>query len=138
MVFIKKVISGSKTYYYLVRSYRDKNSVQQEIIKRLTSEEANDPNYIAHYLENNPVQQKNDIKAIILAAGKSLRLYPYSQDLPKMLIPIGGKAILHHIIGFLRQGGISDISVITGFQDQKMHEALDKDIELIFNPFYAV
>ena len=138
MVFIKKVVSGSKTYYYLVRSYRVKNSVQQEIIKRLTPDEAKDPTYIERYLRNNPIPQKTDIKAIILAAGKSLRLYPYSQDLPKSLIPIWNKFIVHHIIDFLRQGGISDISVITGFQDQKMQGALDKDVKSIFNPFYTV
>ena len=138
MVFIKKVISGSKTYYYLVRSYRVKDSVQQEIIKRLTPEEANDPTYIACYLQNNPTHQKNDIKAVILAAGKSIRLYPYSQDLPKALIPIGGKPIIHHIIDYIRQGGIFDISVITGFQHQKMQESLDKDIHFISNPFYTV
>ncbi|MHA2055193.1 MAG: phosphocholine cytidylyltransferase family protein [Candidatus Hodarchaeales archaeon] len=138
MVFIKKVVSGSKTYYYLVRSYRVKDSVQQEIIKRLTPEEAKNPTYIARYLQNNPIQQKNDIKAVILAAGKSLRLYPYSQDLPKALIPIGDKPIIHHIIDFLRQGGVSDISVVTGFQDQKMQELLERDVKSIFNPFYTV
>ena len=57
MVFIKKVVSGSKTYYYLVRSYRIKNSVQQEIIKRLSPEEANDPTFITDFLNQNPSYQ---------------------------------------------------------------------------------
>ncbi|MHA2389671.1 MAG: hypothetical protein ACXACW_13210, partial [Candidatus Hodarchaeales archaeon] len=63
MVFIKKVVSGSKTYYYLVRSYRIKNSVQQEIIHRLSPEEANDPDYIGKFLASNPSYESSGYKA---------------------------------------------------------------------------
>jgi choline kinase len=138
MVFIKKVISGSKTYYYLVRSYRTKTSVQQEIIKPLTPEEANDPHFISNYLKENPGYQESGIKAIILAAGKSLRLYPYSQDLPKSLIPIGTKPILRYSIDALKQSGINDILVVTGFQDQKLRESFKNEVRYFFNPFFSV
>lgn len=138
MVFIKKVVSGSKTYYYLVRSYRTKNNVQQEIIKPLTKEEANDPNFIKKFLANNPGYKDIGVKAIILAAGKSIRLYPYSQDLPKSLIPIGGKPILQYSIDALKQNGVSDILVITGFQDHKLREALPLEVRFSFNPFFNI
>ncbi len=138
MVFIKKVASGSKTYYYLVRSYRIRNSVQQEIITRLSREEAEDPKFITNFLKDNPTYQTSGIKAIILAAGKSIRLYPYSQDLPKPLVPIGGQPILQRIINFLKQYGIHDIIVVTGFQDHKIQEAFSEDVRCIFNPFYNV
>ncbi len=138
MVFIKKVVTGSKTYYYLVRSYRTKTSVQQEIIKPLTFDEANDPNFITNYLKNNPGYQNSGIKAIILAAGKSVRLYPYSQDLPKSLIPIGDKSILQYAIDTLKHSGINDILVVTGFQDQKLRDAFQEEVRFSFNPFFNV
>jgi choline kinase len=138
VVFIKKVVSGSKTYYYLVRSYRIKNSVQQEIIHRLSPEEANDPDYISKFLASNPSYESSGYKAIILAAGKSIRLYPFSEDLPKPLVPVGDCTILQHIINSLKQNGIHDIVIITGFQDHKIREMFKGEVRFIYNPFFSV
>jgi choline kinase len=138
MVFIKRIISGSKTYYYLVRSYRLEGEVHQEIIKKLTPEQANNPDFISQYLEENPQLKKTDMKAIILAAGKSIRLYPYSQDLPKSLIPIGEKPILRYTIDALKMNGIFDILLVAGFQGQKIRETFKNDVRYIFNPFYTI
>ena len=115
-----------------------KNSVQQEIIRKLTPEEAEDPNFVDDFLEKNPSYQSSGYKAIILAAGKSIRLYPYSQNLPKPLVPISGQPILQHIISFLKHNGIHDIVVITGFQDHKIQETFGEDVRCIFNPFFSV
>ena len=38
------------------------------------------------------------MKAIILAAGYATRLYPLTQNQPKALLPIAGKAILDYIV----------------------------------------
>lgn len=138
MVFIKKVQSGSKTYYYLVQSYRIGGTVQQKMIKRLTPEEAIDPNLIPSFLEKNPGYRRTDFKAIIPAAGKSLRLFPYSQDLPKGLIPVGSKPILRYTIDSLYSCGINEIILVTGFQNKKMKEYLKNEVKFIYNPFYSV
>ncbi len=138
MVFIKKVKSGSKTYYYLVQSYRVNNNVYQKMIKRLTSEEANDPEFLTTFLEQNPGYQNSGIKAIILAAGKSIRLFPYSQNLPKGLIPVENKPILRHMIDTLHACGINEIILVTGFQDKKMREFFKTEVKYIHNPFYTV
>ncbi|MFX1517202.1 MAG: NTP transferase domain-containing protein [Promethearchaeota archaeon] len=138
MVFIKKVQSGSKTYYYLVQSYRIGGTVQQKVIKRLTSTETNDPNFIKSFLGKNPGFQRSGIKAIILAAGKSLRLFPYSQELPKGLIPVGNKPILRHAIDSLHTCGINEIILVTGFQHRKMKETFKNEVKYLHNPFYSV
>lgn len=43
-------------------------------------------------------KEKLDLPVIIMAGGKGTRLYPYTQILPKPLIPIGEKTITEHIM----------------------------------------
>ncbi|MBC8251264.1 MAG: phosphocholine cytidylyltransferase family protein [Candidatus Nitrosopelagicus sp.] len=74
------------------------------------------------------------MRAIILAAGSGLRLGQHTKDIPKALLDINGKSILERQISLLRQHGINEIFVVTGYQREK-HTL--KDIEYIFNPRYA-
>jgi len=61
------------------------------------------------------------MKALILAAGPSWRMYPLAQDKPKCLLPINGqKNILDRQVRILKQSGISDITVIVAFQHKKL------------------
>ena len=78
------------------------------------------------------------MQAIIMAAGKGSRLGSLTEDLPKSLLKIGGKRILDINIAMLHRYGIWDITVVTGFQDEKMIEATRgiPGITLIYNPFY--
>ena len=72
--------------------------------------------------------------AIILAAGSGLRLGQHTKDIPKALLDLNGKSILERQISLLRQYGINEIFVVTGYQREK-HTL--KDIEYIFNSRYA-
>ncbi len=78
------------------------------------------------------------MQAIIMAAGKGSRLGSLTEDLPKSLLRINGKRILDINIAMLHKYGIWDITVVTGFQDEKMIEATRgiPGITLIYNPFY--
>lgn len=51
------------------------------------------------------------MKAIILAAGKSTRLKPIVDSLPKPMVRIHGKPILEHIIYLLKNYGIKEIYI---------------------------
>ena len=55
------------------------------------------------------------MKAIILAAGKSTRLYPITLTSPKCMLQVAGKKIIDHQISWLRQCDITDILVVTGY-----------------------
>ena len=50
-------------------------------------------------------------EAIILAAGLSTRLRPLTDDLPKCMIPIGGRPLIAHTIEHLRSYGIVDLVI---------------------------
>lgn len=51
------------------------------------------------------------MEAIILAGGKGTRLKPYTITIPKPLVPIGEKAVLEILIGRLKKGGVTKITL---------------------------
>ena len=51
---------------------------------------------------------------VILAGGLGTRLRPRTSEVPKALIPIGGKPFLHHQIDLLKRRGIRDIVLCVG------------------------
>jgi len=52
------------------------------------------------------------VKALILCAGKATRLRPLSHTLPKSVMPLANKPILHHILEQIREAGIDDIGIV--------------------------
>ena len=46
---------------------------------------------------------KEQVSAIILAAGKSTRLYPLTLTTPKVLLPLAGKPVINWTLGWLQQ-----------------------------------
>lgn len=49
--------------------------------------------------------------AMIFAAGLGTRLRPYTDDRPKALVEVGGKALLFHQLSKLRKQGFTDVTV---------------------------
>lgn len=61
------------------------------------------------------------MKAIVLAAGPSSRLKPLTENTPKTLLEIDGKTILQRILESLRSCGINDITIVRGYQKEKIN-----------------
>lgn len=78
------------------------------------------------------------MQAILMAAGKGSRLGDLTENLPKSLLEIKGKRLLDINIAMLHKYGIWDITVVTGFCDEKIIEATKgiPGITLVYNPFY--
>lgn len=57
-----------------------------------------------------------DVPVVVMAGGKGTRLYPYTQILPKPLIPIGEKTITEHIFEHFEKFGCSDFSMIVNYK----------------------
>src|SRR5690348_16472375 len=54
------------------------------------------------------------MKDIILAAGYATRLYPLTETVAKPLLPVGGRPMLDHLIGAIREvDEIDAIHVVT-------------------------
>ncbi len=48
----------------------------------------------------------NDMLTVILAGGKGSRLLPYTGDLPKPLVPVGGQPVIGYLLAQLRRSGV--------------------------------
>ena len=60
------------------------------------------------------------MKAVILAAGEGLRLRPFTETKPKVMLPVGNKPIIHHVIDALTNTSIDEIIIVIGYQKNKI------------------
>jgi choline kinase len=78
--------------------------------------------------------------AVILAAGRGVRLGPLGREIPKGLITIGGRPIIERSIDALRAAGIERVLIVTGHlgaqYDSLMRSAAGA-IAIVHNPDYA-
>jgi L-glutamine-phosphate cytidylyltransferase len=57
---------------------------------------------------------------IILAAGKGTRLLPHTNNRPKSLVELNGRALLHYQLDVLNAVGIHDITIVTGYKHEQI------------------
>ncbi|MBI2449862.1 nucleotidyltransferase family protein [Candidatus Pacearchaeota archaeon] len=65
------------------------------------------------------------MRAIILSAGKGMRMQDFNNDLPKVLLPILNKPMLLWNIELLKKYGITDIAINTHYLAEKIKEYLE-------------
>jgi choline kinase len=76
------------------------------------------------------------VKAVIVAAGLSSRLYPLTSETPKALLPLVDESLLSRSMRLLRASGIKEIAVVAGFRADVMRAAVGSQATIIINPFY--
>lgn len=77
------------------------------------------------------------MRAILLAAGMGTRLRPITNNTPKSLIKINGEPLIERQIKFLKEIGVDEIVVITGYLSDKFNYLKEKyDITLVRNEKY--
>jgi len=75
--------------------------------------------------------------AVIMAAGTSSRFAPLSYEIPKGLITVKGEVLIERQIRQLREAGIEDIYVVTGYKADEFEYLKDKfNVKLVNNPYY--
>jgi len=96
-----------------------------------------------HFINANPVYKNTNlnIPVIIMAGGKGTRLYPYTQILPKPLIPIGEKTITELIMDHFEEFGCNQFNMIVNykknlikafFQDSERNRCMEFTDEIEF------
>src|SRR5690348_14596372 len=80
-------------------------------------------------------------QAVILAGGAGTRLKPFTNKNPKPMLPINSKPFLEHLINLLKENGIKEIIILTGYLGEKIEKyfkdgsGFDVSIKYSHTPF---
>jgi len=80
--------------------------------------------------------------AVILAAGRGLRLRPHTDHRPKCLVEVNGRSILSRQLASLEASGFTRVVVVTGYGAESverhlMESGTSLDVDFIHNDRYA-
>ena len=83
------------------------------------------------------------MKALILSAGRGRRLWPFTADAPKCLLPVGGGDILGHQLENLKEAGVNRVVLICGHGLHRVRLRISTlptgiSVRLLFNPFFSI
>ena len=76
------------------------------------------------------------MKAIIMAAGVGKRLLGLNMNKPKCLLTAGSETLIRRSVNLLVNKGISDITVIVGYEADLIRNELKKDVAYFENPHF--
>ena len=100
---IGEYIENNPSIVSLIRSIKDNDLNEEQIIK----------------IENS--LNKNNSKALIIAAGLGSRLKKHTTNLPKCMLDFGGKTLLQRQLDSYKKCGIKDISLVNGYKKEKIN-----------------
>jgi UDP-N-acetylglucosamine diphosphorylase/glucosamine-1-phosphate N-acetyltransferase len=60
------------------------------------------------------------MKAVVLAGGEGARMGPFTASEPKVMIPVGNRPILEHVVRALVGEGIPDIVLVVGYRRERI------------------
>ena len=69
--------------------------------------------------------------AVIMAAGTSSRFAPLSYEMPKALIPVKGEVLIERQIRQLKEAGVPEIYIVTGYKSEMFAYLEEKLDELV-------
>ena len=111
----KKLVQNNKfTYIGIIPVINSKN----EIIDLLTKNDFN--------LNKSLNQEFSKNSVVIMAGGKGIRLKPFTEVLPKPLIPIGNKTALEHIIDNFFDKGFNNFFISVNFKSKLIKAYLEE------------
>ncbi len=70
------------------------------------------------------------MQAVILAGGLGTRLRPLIGNIPKVMLPVGGKPFIIHLLELLKENGIREIILCTGYLGEQVREYLQDGTKL--------
>jgi glucose-1-phosphate cytidylyltransferase len=67
----------------------------------------------------------DDIKVVILCGGKGTRAYPFTEHLPKVMMPINGTPILMHLMRIFAAQGFKNFVLAAGHRQEMLLDYFD-------------
>lgn len=71
--------------------------------------------------------KKNDFTAVVPVAGTGTRLRPHTHTYPKVLLTVGDKPIIGHILDDISASGIKKVCLVVGYLGEKIKEYVAKN-----------
>jgi len=69
-------------------------------------------------------------KAVIPAAGLGTRLLPITKSMPKEMLPVLNRPVIHYVVEEAIRAGIDDVLIITGKGKRAIEDYFDRNFEL--------
>lgn len=66
------------------------------------------------------------MKAVIMAAGKGVRMLPLTENIPKVLVEVAGKPFLYYLLRNLQKAGFAEFGLIVGYKKEQFPFFLKK------------
>ena len=82
--------------------------------------------------------------SVILAAGCGSRLSSHDGQLPKLLLPVAGQAIIDHTLEAFSRVGVTEVAIVVGHEARTLREWVGDGarhgmrIQYVFNPDYRM
>jgi choline kinase len=73
-------------------------------------------------------------RAIIVAAGRGRRLGTETDDIPKCMVPVAGRPILHWQLDALAAAGVTDVVVVRGYHGDRIAPPAGAPVRFVENP----
>jgi NDP-sugar pyrophosphorylase family protein len=77
------------------------------------------------------------MKALILAAGRGERMRPFTDVIPKPLLPVDGKAVVLRILETLEAAGFTEVAITIGYLGEKVKDFVELNRPSGLNVSYA-
>jgi choline kinase len=77
------------------------------------------------------------VKALIVAAGRGRRLGPETDEIPKCMVRVGGRPILHRQVEALRAAGADDLVIVRGYLGDRIAAPAGLAPRFVENPDWA-
>jgi dTDP-glucose pyrophosphorylase/CBS domain-containing protein len=71
-------------------------------------------------LKDLQIDAQPNMQALIMAGGFGTRLMPLTQDMPKPMLPVGGRPLLEHTVERLMAAGVRQVNVSTHYLAEKI------------------
>jgi UTP--glucose-1-phosphate uridylyltransferase len=75
-------------------------------------------------------EQKKIYKAVITCGGYATRFLPITKAVPKEMLPLGDRPVIHYILGELSSAGITEVLILIGRGRETLLNYLDKNYEV--------
>ena len=77
-----------------------------------------------------------NLKAVILAAGEGRRCRPLTQTRSKVMLPVGNRPFMEHVIRALAANGVKDLYVVVGYQKERVMDHFEDGVNFGVNITY--